>query len=123
MLVMVLSSSIHSPRNLKELIVYMYIVLSRKICLNFGCDFPLLILLQFEELLFVLTFQHDSDNLLWRLIESMGTNLCRLIVMHEGRIIYQGPREDVLPYFAKLGYSTSNFYRSKLVTIVLFLLW
>lgn len=27
----------------------------------------------------------------------------RVIIMHEGRIIYQGPREDVLVYFAKLG--------------------
>ena len=34
--------------------------------------------------------------------------------MHEGRIIYQGPRDDVLLYFKKLGYSISNFCRKKL---------
>lgn len=28
----------------------------------------------------------------------------RIIVLVEGQIIYQGPREDVLPYFAQLGY-------------------
>nr|PNR35524.1 hypothetical protein PHYPA_023424 [Physcomitrium patens] len=33
----------------------------------------------------------------------------RVIIMHEGRIIYQGPREDVLVYFAKLGYVTEIF--------------
>ncbi|KAG0601370.1 hypothetical protein M758_11G105200 [Ceratodon purpureus] len=32
----------------------------------------------------------------------------RIIVMHEGRIIYQGPRDDVLLYFKKLGYVKPN---------------
>ena len=27
----------------------------------------------------------------------------RLVLLDEGRIVYQGPREDVLPYFASLG--------------------
>lgn len=33
----------------------------------------------------------------------MHAGVCRLIVIHEGRIIYQGPREDVLTYFHSLG--------------------
>jgi ABC-type multidrug transport system ATPase subunit len=27
----------------------------------------------------------------------------RLIMLHEGRVVYQGPREDVLSYFQSLG--------------------
>jgi len=38
--------------------------------------------------------------------------------MHEGRIIYQGPRDDVLLYFKQLGYLTSYFCRKKLTLAI-----
>lgn len=31
----------------------------------------------------------------------------RLIVLDGGQVMYQGPRQDVLPYFEKLGYAAS----------------